>query len=720
MDLATPVADISPLGKRLAKKLKRLNIETARDLLFYFPFRYDDFRRIIKIGEIFSAMPKNPASPMEIIGTVRGRVELIANKRSKYRRTNLTEAIVADDTGSIRVIWFNQPWLGKILKIGDRVALAGKIGLDRYGVQMISPVYEKDTGAAMHTGRLVPVYSLTQGLTEKQLRTVLTAARPGLAEVNEWLPDEVIAGNKLMALRRAVQLVHWPEDEGSLESAKRRLKFEELFLAQVQVAQARAEVRSSRAASIPFHEAETRALVAALPFQLTADQKVAAWKILKDMQSDVPMNRLLEGDVGSGKTVVAALAMYNCALHGFQSVIMAPTEILAEQHFQTICRLLCPHGVKVALVTGSTAKISWEVVPRDKKADQPVKKADRRGEKSDKISPAMVRQTASGGEAQIIIGTHALIQKGMRFHNLGLAVVDEQHRFGVDQRRGLKEKSGHPDFSPHFLSMTATPIPRSVALTLYGDLDLTQIRQMPLGRKKIITKIVDQMSRPAANEFVRQQVAAGRQVFVICPLIDPSDKLGVKSATAEAQRLKEDVFKNLHVALLHGRMKAKAKEKIMREFLNREHDILVSTSVIEVGVDVPNAGVMIIEGAERFGLAQLHQFRGRVGRSIHQSYCLLFTDSASPLTLARLEIFVKARDGFELAEKDLQLRGAGELFGTEQSGLPDFRIARLDDLELIESAKTAAGEIVDKDAALEQYPRLKEKLAEWGRQVHLE
>jgi ATP-dependent DNA helicase RecG len=414
--------------------------------------------------------------------------------------------------------------------------------------------------------------------------------------------------------------------------------------------------------------------VAALPFTLTSDQKKVSWQILLDLEKSLPANRLIEGDVGSGKTIVAAIALYNTVLNSFQAVLMAPTEILARQHFATLSELLLPKGVKIALLTSSEKKL---IVGRKEITDA-----------------KEVLNQIKKGEVDLIIGTHALIQDEVSYGNLGLVIIDEQHRFGVEQRKMLKEKNNN-GLTPHFISMTATPIPRSLALILYGELDLSLIKEMPKGRKKIITKIVQENNRFKAYEFIRQEIKCGRQVFVICPLIDPSDKLGVKSVKEEFKRLDKDIFPDLAIGLLHGKLKAKEKENIMADFKNNKIKILVSTSVIEVGIDMPNATIMMIEGAERFGLAQLHQFRGRVGRGEEQSYCFLFAENFSPKTKERLESLVKSNDGFALAEYDLSFRGPGEVFGTRQSGLPEFKIADLTDLDLINLTKIQAREFLE-------------------------
>ena len=685
LELSTLVAVISRVGKTTAARLKKLGIETVSDLIFYYPFRWEDFSKIFDIAEI------QPAS----IVTVKGKIQLIKNRRSPVKRKFLTEALISDKTGSVKVIWFNQPFLIEILKPGDQVYLSGKVDFDRYTLQLINPVYEKvSSGTTTHTARLVPIYSLTENLTQKQIRFLTKQAMPAVELIKDWLPAEIIKEFDLIDLNSALAQIHFPANQKILAEAIKRLKFDELFLFQLQIILSKIEIDSSSAEPIKFAEEKTKKFVEALPFKLTNDQRKAAWQIISDLQRPRPMNRLLEGEVGSGKTVVATLAIFNTALAEKQSVLMAPTEILASQHYKTISNLLAQSGFKVALLSRSQQLINNQAATKRE-----------------------ISSYLETGEIKIIIGTHALIQEGIQFKNLALAIVDEQHRFGVEQRKLLREKSGDPKTIPHLLSMTATPIPRSLALTLYGDLDLSIIREMPKERKKIITEIVDPVKRQQTYNFIREQIASGRQIFVVCPLIDPSDRLGVKAVTEEYEKLKKEIFPEFKIAMLHGKLKPADKEKVMIDFLAKQSDILVSTSVIEVGVDVPNASVMLIEGADRFGLAQLHQFRGRVGRANHQSYCFLLTENPSQRTKIRLQALISAKDGFELAELDLQLRGPGEVYGIIQSGLPIFKIAQLSDYDLISQTKKAV-EIVGPN--LNEYPILKNKISQMIKEVHLE
>jgi len=709
LNLETSIEQFSRVGKNTAKRLRKLGLRTAKDLIFYFPFRHEDWSQVVPISKL------NYGS----IATCRGRVELIKNTRSYFKRKNITEALVSDSSGSIKVVWFNQPYLTKILKIGDEIFLSGRVDFDRFGLHLTSPSYEKVPikGQTTHTARIVPIYPATENLTQKQIRFLVKIVMPLVKDICDWLPEEIKKNFKLMELEDALHQVHFPDNKKNLEQAKRRLKFDEIFLIQLRNALIRMELKKSKAPKIVFKEFETKSFINSLSFKLTNAQRKAAWEILQDLGKNQPMNRLLEGDVGSGKTVVAAIAILNTILNGLRVVYMAPTEILARQHYNTFCKFFSDLGIKIGLLTRSAKTMNQKL--------QIINYKSQKNKKENEIHnfKFIVRNS------DLIIGTHALIQEGIEFNNLGLVIVDEQHRFGVEQRKMLKDKGR--DLSPHFLSMTATPIPRTMSLIFYGDLDLSIINELPAGRKKIITRVVSPEKRQAAYDFIKKEISSGRQAFVICPLIDPSaagpeglsarrDKLGVKSAKDEHKKLSQEIFPDLVVGLLHGKMKAEEKEKIMADFLANKINILVSTSVVEVGVDVPNASVMMIEGAERFGLAQLHQFRGRVGRSNYQSYCLLFSESDSQETLKRLHAMVNCENGFVLAEKDLTFRGPGEIFGTRQHGLPDLKLATLTDYQIIKEAKMAAEELIQKDPGLASWPDLKEKLEKFEKKVHLE
>ena len=646
--LATPIKSINKIAADLAPKFKKLGLENVADLLFYFPFRYDDYSNLIKIKDL---------TP-NVLTTLRVKIELITARRSFKSRMLLTEAMVADETGQIKIIWFNQSYAAKILSVGDEIYLSGKPIITDHSIEFHNPVFEKIgkyEKATTHTNRLVPIYSTTEKLSQKQIRFILKQILPLTAQIKDWLPAEIILKEKLFSLSQAIHQIHFPINQENLRTAERRLKFDEIFLLQLRSALIKREVLSFESPKIKFFQDETKKIVANLPFQMLISQKKSAWEIIQDLGKNKPMNRLLEGDVGSGKTITAALPILNTLLNHLQTAYMAPTEILAEQQFNVFCQLFKNYNFKIALLTRSL----WLIHNFNQ------------GSNTKQTKSALLKDLAQG-KIDFVIGTHALIQEKVQFKNLSLIIIDEQHRFGVAQRKTLKDKAWAKDktkkIMPHFLSMTATPIPRSLALTVYGELDLSVIDEMPQKRKPIITQVAGPEKRARIYQFVAEQIKIGRQAFIICPLIDPSDKLGVKAVTEEYEKIDKNIFPLEKVGLLHGRLKQTEKEKIMREFKAGQIKILVATPVIEVGIDVPNASVIIIESAERFGLSQLHQLRGRVGRSGHQSYCFLLTESESEETLKRMHAMITAKNGFELAEKDLEFRGPGEVYGLEQSG----------------------------------------------------
>lgn len=710
LNLSSDIVNISRVGQTTAKRLKKIGINTVHDLLFYFPFRYDDLRIITPIEKL------TPGANFNIVG----QIELIQNKRSHRRKMNITEALVNDDSDNIKVIWFNQPFIAKNLKVGDKVSLAGKVEGSAGELTIVSPVYEKiSLSGPIHTQGLVPNYHLTANITQKQIRFLINQVINLSNQINDWMPVEVKNEQKLIDLSKAVTKIHFPKNFEDIETAKKRLAWNELFLIQIQSQIIKKEIQNSRAKPIKFFEEDTKRFVESLKFKLTDGQRKAAWEILKDLSNDRPMARMLEGDVGSGKTIVAVLAMLNTALNRMQSVLMAPTEILAKQHYFTICKLLANFNINIGLITSNEKKftnIQYPISNIQKNSKIQMSKANS-AEKY--ICGAKINSQQIIDNSQIIIGTHALIQENIKFNNLALVIIDEQHRFGVQQRQELLKKSGS-QFMPHLLSMTATPIPRSLALALYGELDLSIIKEMPKDRKPVLTRIVPEEKREKAYDFIRGQIKNGRQVFVICPLIDLSDKLGVKSVKEEFIKLDKHIFPDLKIGLLHGQLKPKEKEDIMQKFMAGEIKILVSTSVVEVGVDVPNAAVIMIEGAERFGLAQLHQFRGRVGRSIFQSYCFLFSENESEKTVKRLKALENCFDGFTLAKIDLKFRGPGEIYGLAQKGFPELKIASLFDYELMKIAQEAAAKIINEDKKLNKWPLLKEKIKAMQANYHPE
>ncbi len=706
LTLKTKIEKLSLIGPAYVKKLHRVGIKTVGDLLFYFPFRYDDFSEVKKISEV----------ELGEVVSVRGKIIEIKNIKTWKRKMNITEALIEDETSAIKAVWFNQPFLVRNLKKGANVSLSGKIVYAQEGLQLSNPSYELlGSGRSLHTARLVPVYHETEGLSSKWLRAHIKPIVKFANEVEEFLPASIIKDQKLFSYSEAIKQIHFPDNEGKARDAKRRLAFDELFLVQLYMILQKKKWQENNAVKINFNkklEKEIKLFVDNLPFKLTGAQRISSWNIIKDFEKDRPMNRLLEGDVGSGKTLVALISALVVMRSGYQVAFMAPTEILARQHFKEAVRRFgiknsqkIGSNLKIVLLTGSESKIY-----KDGEVEE--------------VSKKKLLTEIEKGEINFVIGTHSLIQEKVVFKNLVFSIVDEQHRFGIDQRAKiqtevLKVKDGLKTI-PHLLSMTATPIPRTLALTVYGDLDLSILDEMPMGRQKIITKLVAPANRDLAYNFIRNQIKKGRQVFVICPLIEESDVLEVKSATEEYEKLSKKIYPDLNVGLLHGKMKSKEKEEIMQKFIKKEIDILVSTSVIEVGIDIPNASVMLIEGADRFGLAQLHQFRGRVGRGEYQSFCFLFTDSTSATTARRLKALIKSSNGFELAEQDLKIRGPGELVGVRQSGLPDLAMASLSDTELIKNTREEAVKLIDVDDKLLKYPKLAKKLKRFTKEVHFE
>ncbi len=679
------IEEIDKIGKKLAKYLKKLDISTVKDLLYYFPYRYEDWSKIKKISDISISEPV----------TIKGKIEQLQNRRSYYRKKIITEAILSDETGKIKIIWFHQPYLTKVLKKGDTIYVSGTVEIGEGGWQLTHPVYEKVSGRRTHTGRIVPVYPLTQKITQKQIRYLTSKAVQYISYIQEWLPYEVRKKADLIPLKTALKYIHFPSKWEEIQKAEERLKFDELFLINLHSRQIKQNLQSQKAYQVKFLKEETKKFISQLPFDLTSDQKKAAWDIIKDIQKSHPSGRLLNGDVGSGKTITCSLAILNTLLNGFQVAYMAPTEILARQQYQNFIKLFAKYPFKTALITSKDVKIN----------NKNIKKQE-------------LKKLIKKGEANLVIGTHALIQESVKWKNLALAIVDEQHRFGVKQRAAFTTQAG--EYVPHFLSMSATPIPRTLALVLYNDLNISIIRQMPKGRKPIKTYFVPQEKKGECLRFVHKKIKEGRQVYVICPLIDPSDKLGKKAAVEEYEKMK-NIFPDVNIGLLHGKMKSEEKEKIMQEFAQGKIDILVSTPVIEVGIDVPNATCMIIESAERFGLAQLHQLRGRVGRGKHQSYCFLFSDSTSQESIRRLKTLVSCSDGFKLAEKDLEYRGPGQIYGVKQHGFNDMlTIAKLTDYHIIKKVRQISEYLFQTSPDLSQYPTIKQKLEAFSKQVHLE
>jgi len=691
--LQTPLSQISFIEKNYLKKLEKLGLETVRDFLYFFPARYDDFSKTAKISEL----------KVNETATIEGKVKSIQNIRTWKKRMTITEASIEDSSGPMRIIWFNQSFILSNVKEGGTYRFSGKLSSDTKGLHFSNPAYEAAARTPTNTGRLVPVYSETYGVTSKWLRWKISQLLKAYSnEIPEIVPNAILKRQKLIGARDAVQELHFPSNPESVKLAQKKIAFEEMFLIQLNALRARRDWEESKSIQVEFDETLIKKFVASLPFKLTNAQKKSSFQIIKDLEKNFPMNRLLEGDVGSGKTVVAAIAALEAMMAGCQTAILAPTEVLARQHFETFGKVLQGFSQKIGLLTNSESRTFWK-----------------------KNTKKNFLGKIKRGDIKILIGTHALIQKSVEFHKLALVIIDEQHRFGVNQRAYLQKqasdiKDGLAKSVPHLLSMTATPIPRTLALAYFGNLDISLLDEMPKGRKKIITKIITPSKRQEIYNFIRSEIKAGRQVFFIFPLIEESEKISGKAATEEHKILSEKIFPDLKIGLLHGRMKPKEKEAVMNDFKNKKLDILVSTSVIEVGVDVPNATIMVIEGSERFGLAQLHQFRGRVGRSDHQSYCFLFTDSTSENTSQRLKALIDSEDGFKLAEKDLEIRGPGQFLGTAQSGRGDSAMQYLGNVKLISEARLEAQSVFALDPKLEKFPALKETLEKMDQEVHLE
>ncbi|MBI3743213.1 MAG: ATP-dependent DNA helicase RecG [Chloroflexi bacterium] len=677
--LETPLEQVWGVRSDIQPLLKRLGVETVRDLLYYFPRRHIDFSATVPVRSLIVGQEQT------VLGTVTASKQIMFGKT----RRRAAEIHLSDETGNIRAIFFNQPYVAQTLRVDMSIALAGRVALFDGRKVFENPEYEiiRDR-ELVHTARLAPVYPLTQGLYSRTMRTLMKRTVDqcvGLLE--EFLPIDLRRRRSLLTLPPAIKQAHFPDDEASKDASRRRLAFDEFLLLQLGVLARKREWKQA----LPGHPlradpALLDAYYGALPFSLTGAQRRCVQEITSDIAKSTPMSRLLQGEVGSGKTAVALAAMLVAVANGQQVAMMAPTEVLAEQHFRTLRRLLQPDAVGYE---GDVLKVTAPGLANTLTIALLIGGMSRKRKEE-------VRALAARGEVDIVVGTHALFQKDVEFGSLGLVVVDEQHRFGVMQRQELRQKG----FNPHLLVMTATPIPRSLALTLYGDLDLSVIDEMPKGRQTIRTKRLDAMERQKAYNLIRKEVREGRQAFIIYPLIEESEKLEAAAAKQAHERLTRDVFSDLRVGLLHGRMKAAEKDAAMRAFREREWDILVSTAVVEVGIDVPNATVMMIESAERFGLAQLHQFRGRVGRGEHESYCILVSESPSPEASERLRLMEQLHDGFKLAEEDLRLRGQGEVFGTRQSGLPDLRMASLSDTDLLDEAQQEAEALFAQDATL--------------------
>ena len=670
-DLSTDIRSIKGIGEQRAKALNKLGITTLRDLISWFPRKYDDRRQARRIADL---VPGESACVAAMVAA--------EPKVSHIRKgMDLVKVRAVDETGVLDITFFNQTWLKNQLIQGETYIFYGKAEGNLLRKTMASPIVERE-GRGEFTGRIVPIYPLTAGVSQlilsRSIRQGLDACADILPDV---LPDQVRQDHHLCRIGFAYENIHFPGDEKALDLARRRLAFEELFFFTIGLQRLRNRRETVRVE--PCGHVDMAEFYHTLPFTLTEAQRRCVDEALGDMRSGQPMNRLCQGDVGSGKTMVAAACVYFMVKNGRQAALMAPTEILAQQHYNGLAPLLESLGIRCALLTGSTKAA---------------------------VKRSICAQLAAG-EIQFAIGTHALITEGVEYADLGLVVTDEQHRFGVAQRAALAAKGQHP----HTLVMSATPIPRTLALILYGDLDVSVIDQLPPGRQPIETYAVPGSYHQRVYNFIRKLVAEGRQAYIVCPMVEENDELPDerKAVTAYAQKLQAEVFPDLKVVFVHGKMKAKEKDAVMAAFADHETDILVSTTVIEVGVDVPNAAVMVIENAERFGLSQLHQLRGRVGRGKHQSYCILISDNQNEETKQRLKVMTKTADGFKIAEEDLRLRGPGDFFGERQHGLPGLRIADIGcDTQLLKEAQQAAEDLLARDPDLRDHPAAAQRVAE--------
>jgi ATP-dependent DNA helicase RecG len=718
--LSQPISSLKGVGAYYLKKLDKLGIKTIKDLLWHFPVRYETTPQVTKINEII-----NPG-----VYTIIARVKSIQTRRAWRRRMFIVEGVLSDDTANINVVWFGQPYLVRSIPKDSTGIFSGKVVKTKTGICLQSPTYEIISRQAInlteidlgqydlkHTGSLVPVYPETKGLTSRGLRFLIKPLLFRVREIIEWLPQSVLRQLGLPEISAAIKQIHFPESLVETQKAKARFAFAELFLLQIFLALTRQNNQKLSAPEIAINIDRVKEFLKTLPFVLTQGQKQALWEILQDLAKPYPMNRLLNGDVGSGKTIIAFISALQAIKQGYQAVLLAPTEVLARQHFNRAKELLGKTGISLALCVAGEIQVLTDGMAG------PIKRL------------AFISMLEKGLPI-LVIGTHAVIQKGIEFKNLGLVIVDEQHRFGIKQRQELLKRQVTSDkrqdggqIVPHLLSMTATPIPRTLALTLWGDLDISVLRELPQGRQPIVSKVISESRRGSLYTFIRKQVSLGHRVFIICPRIEEPEKeltytqylnLDTKAVKKEHERLQKEIFSDLSLGILHGKMKSQDKEQAMTSFVLGKTPVLVCTSVIEVGVDVPEATVMVIEGADHFGLAQLHQFRGRVGRSSRQSYCFLLSSSASKGALERLHSFANTQDGFSLAEQDLKTRGPGEFIGIKQSGLPDLAMASLQDTSLVMAAKTSAQKILEQDQLLQKYPLLKKQLAEFSGKIHLE
>ena len=694
MDWHTPLSNITSIKKPSLEKLERLGITSVEDLFLHLPHRYEDYSAIVPIRDLIVGEKQ----------TVIGVITTLKSVRSFHKKMLVTEAVVTDANGeTLRILWFNQKFIAQSLKEDLAIRVSGKVTEDKQGLLMTSPALERASRDATHTGRLVPIYSETRGLTSKFFRWQLATLFPKIKDFPDPLPDELRQSLHLPTLKTSLAYFHFPKKEEEPLLASKRFAFDEMLLVQLKALQMKALFETSKAQSLKLDKNLLATFLDSLSFTLTKAQTKALKEILGDLTKAHPMNRLLNGDVGSGKTILAAISALAAASNGTQVAILAPTEVLARQHYENLSTLFESVDESVALFTGSYRILHGQTVTRK-----------------------TLQGALQNGITRIVVGTHALLSEDVTFQNLSLIVVDEQHRFGVAQRAKLQDMSfqsqdGNKSLVPHFLTMTATPIPRTLSLAFFGNLDISILDELPHGRLPIITKVArTDIARTKIYQFIDQEISKGRQAFIIFPLVEESLALkDVKAAVIEHEKLTHKIFPHRKVGLIHGKLKAKEKEVLMRDFKAKKYDILVATAVIEVGIDIPNATIILIEEAERFGLAQLHQFRGRVGRSDIQSYCFLFPGSASG-SLERLRVLEQENSGFAIAEADLGFRGPGAFFGTRQSGLPDIAMENLTNMKLISIARDIAHSILTNDPLLVKNPLLQKALKRFEERIHLE
>ncbi len=732
LTLESKIESLIRLKQDTRGALTRLGLFSVRDLLYHYPTRYADASSFLSISGLTDGAHV----------TIRGTIKKIQNRKSWKTKVSMSEAIVEDVSGSIAVTWFNQPYLAKMFSVGQTIELTGKVTLNKEKLTMVNPSTREEKTLPIDShdslfggeggGVLTPLYAESKGVSSEWFSHTIARALSELIEIKDHIPEAILKEYSLPQLKTALIWIHNPKNKDDALKARKRFAFDEIFQINLARGQERARVAKEQAYNINTKSVDVENFISRFPFPLTGAQKSSIDHILEDLEKDSPMSRLLEGDVGSGKTAVAATAVYATVMNrplkplsqtevrasssaglagqerekqtfgSLQVAYMAPTEILATQHFESFIEYFRHTGISIALITGSGCR------------KFPTKVASSQTPWTT-ISRTQLQKWIANGEIPIVIGTHALIQKSLTFKHLALAIIDEQHRFGLNQRKNIAKKDSH---FPHLLSMTATPIPRTLALTIYGDLDLSLLDEMPVGRKQIITEIVLPNRREQTYEHIRELLKEGRQAYIICPRIDLPDPdkakaVIAKSVTEEAKRLQKDIFPEYKIGIIHSKMTKDNKEEAMEDFYAHKTDILVATSVVEVGVNVPNATSIIIEGAERFGLAQLHQLRGRVMRSSYQPYCFLFADAKSDKTKDRMTVFTKAKNGFELAEYDLQLRGTGELTGIKQWGISDIGMEALRNIKLVEAAQRSAKEIIVKDPELNSYPLLKEVVKQY-------